>query len=147
MNEALGLAIGLGRIGLGADVLEAEALAGLLESEGFIARAVVGHDALDRHAQARIVGEGSLEEGNGASPFLVLHDLAKGDPGSIVDTDMDVFPAWPLAARTLVALSMSIAGDAMADPIELTELFDVDVNQLTWALALIAADRLGRLQG
>ena len=30
--------------------------------------------------------------------------------------------------------------------LETPELFDVDVNDLAWALALIAAFRLGRLQ-
>src|SRR5215831_5271000 len=94
LNESLGLAVGLWRIGPGADVLEAEAPTGVLEGEGFVARAVVGHDALDRHAQGRIIGNGSLEEGDGASPFLILHDLAEGDPVSIVDADIHVFPAW-----------------------------------------------------
>ena len=39
LDEALGFAVGLWRIGLGANVLEAETLAGLLEGEGFVARA------------------------------------------------------------------------------------------------------------
>ncbi|MGY4281336.1 hypothetical protein ACVWXO_000556 [Bradyrhizobium sp. LM2.7] len=34
----------------------------------------------------------------------------------------------------------------MADTLETPELFDVDVNDLAWALALIAAFRLGGLQ-
>ena len=38
------------------------------------------------------------------------------------------------------------AGDAMADPIELAELFDVDVNQLTRVFSLITPDQLGGLQ-
>src|SRR6185437_5946177 len=83
LNEALGLTVCLGRIGLGADVLEAEALAGPLKSEGFVARAVVGYDALDRRAQARIVGDRSLQEGDG-------------------DADMYVFPARSLATRTQI---------------------------------------------
>jgi hypothetical protein len=41
----------------------------------------------------------------------------------------------------------SISGDAMADLVELAELFDVDVDQLARPFALVAADRLGRLQG
>jgi len=35
------------------DVLETEPLAGFLEHTGSVARAIVGHDARDRHAQAR----------------------------------------------------------------------------------------------
>ena len=52
----------------------------------------------------------------------------------------------PSRRRGAVALAGSIAGDAMADPIELAELFDVDVDEFTGMFALIAADRLGRLQ-
>ena len=47
---------------------------------------------------------------------------------------------------TAVALASAIAGDAMADLVELAELFDVDVDQLAGLLALIASHRLGRLQ-
>ena len=55
---------------------------------------------------------------------------------------MDELPAdaaallWPVA----------VAGDAVADPIEPAELFDVDVDQFAGMLALVAAHRLGRLQ-
>ena len=45
-------------VGLRADVLEAEHLACPGEDLGPIAGTVVGHDALDRHAQTRIVGDG-----------------------------------------------------------------------------------------
>ena len=47
LNEALSLAVGLRRIGLGADMLEAETLAGCAENNGFVARTVVGHHPLD----------------------------------------------------------------------------------------------------
>ena len=45
------------------------------------------------------------------------------------------------------ALPGSLAGDAVADPGEAAELLDVDVDQFAGALALVAPDRLGRLQG
>ncbi len=51
MDEALGLAIGFGRIGLGSDVLETEPLAGSAEGARFVARSVVGHDALNADAE------------------------------------------------------------------------------------------------
>ena len=137
MDEAFGLAVGLGRIGLGADVLEAKAHAGFAEGKGFVAGAVVRHDTLDRYPEARIVGDSRLKEGDGTSLFLVLHDLTEGDPRSVVDADMHVLPARPLATGAQITLAGSIAGDAMADPVELAELFDVDVNQLTRVLALI----------
>src|ERR1043166_8319810 len=67
------------------------------EGKGFVARAVVGHDALDGYAQARIVGNGGLEEGDGGSLLLILHDLAEGDAGCIIDADMHIPFAWSLA--------------------------------------------------
>jgi hypothetical protein len=51
LDEALGLAIGFGRIGLGSDVLETEPLAGSAEGARFVARSVVGHDALNADAE------------------------------------------------------------------------------------------------
>jgi hypothetical protein len=43
-----------------------------------------------------------------------------------------------LASVALIAPAGPIASDVMADPIELAELFDVDVDQFTGAFALIA---------
>ena len=60
----------------------------------------------------------------------------------VVNADVDEIPA---GAAALVRTS-PIAGDAVADTLETPELFDVDVNDLAWVLALIAAFRLGRLQ-
>ena len=74
--------------------------------------------------------------------FSFGHDLGKGEAGVIVDADMHVLPADAAA----VALAPAIAGDAVTDLVELTELFDVDVDELARLLALIAPDRLGRLQ-
>jgi hypothetical protein len=45
------------------------------------------------------------------------------------------------------ALPGSLAGDAVADALETAELLDVDVDQLAGVLALVAPDRLGRLEG
>jgi hypothetical protein len=104
-------------------VLEAKTLAGSAEGYGFVAGAVVGHDTLNRYPEARIVGNSCLEEGGSTPLFLVLHDLTDGDPAHIVDADMEVLQPGPLPPGALVALTGSIAGDAMADPVELAELF------------------------
>ncbi|PBB89961.1 hypothetical protein CK215_24720 [Mesorhizobium sp. WSM3864] len=53
---------------------------------------------------------------------------------------MDKLPSDAAA----VGLSLSIAGNAVAETIEATELLDVDVDHLDWHVALIAANRLGR---
>src|SRR5581483_11841275 len=150
LDEALGLAIGLGRVGLSADVLEAKRLAGVAEGVGFIAGAVVGHYAGHDDAEAGVVGDRCLQEGDGAFLLLIGQDLAEGDARGVVDADMDELPtrppllAAPLAAG--VALAGSIAGDAVTDLVEATELLDVDVDQLAGPLALVAHDRLRRLQ-
>jgi hypothetical protein len=142
LDEALGLAIGFGCVGLGADVLDAELAAGVAEGEGFVTTAVVGHDAGDGNPQAGVVGHSRLEERNGAIRLLVGLDLGEGDAGMIVDADVDELPADTAA----VALAGSIAGDAVADLVEATELFDIDMDNLAGDGALITAHRLGRLQ-
>ena len=55
---------------------------------------------------------------------------------------MHIFPADP--AR--IALADPVAGDPVADPIELAEFLDVDMDDLAGRGAFIAADRLGRLE-
>ncbi len=79
LNEALGLAVGLRRVGFGSDVLDAELLAGARESSGLVAASVVGHDTLDRDAEALEVGDGGEEEGDGALLLLVREDVGAGD--------------------------------------------------------------------
>ena len=62
MDKALGLAIGLGRVRLGAQMLETKLLTSPGKGLGTIAGPVVGHDTLDRDTQARIVGDRGLEK-------------------------------------------------------------------------------------
>src|ERR1700709_1663438 len=71
LDEALSLAVGFGRVGLGTDVLDAEVPTGVAEGEGFIATAIVGHDAGDGDAEAFVIGQGGLEERHGAFGLLV----------------------------------------------------------------------------
>src|SRR5260221_14776161 len=56
---------------------------------------------------------------------------------------MDVFPADAAA----VALALAVTGNAMADLVELAELFDVDVDHLAGPFALVSAGWFGRFQG
>jgi hypothetical protein len=124
-------------------VLEAERPAGIAEGERSVARAIVGHDALDDDTEACVVGDGGLEEGDGAGLSFCPHDAAEGDAGGVVDANpsaalragMDEFPADPAG----VVLAGAVAGDAMAGSVETAELFDVDVDQLARPLALVTA--------
>jgi hypothetical protein len=60
----------------------------------------------------------------------------------IIDRQMHVFPPDPSG----LALACAIAGDAMADAIELAQLLDVDVEDLSWSGPFIATDWLGRIE-
>src|SRR5687768_16687402 len=66
LDEALGLSVGSGRIGPGADVPEAGLGDMALEEAAAIGGAVVGHDALDADAMRLEEGEGANEETAGA---------------------------------------------------------------------------------
>src|SRR3954462_10454235 len=66
LDKALGLAVCLGRIRLGPDMLEAELAAGRAEGLRAKAGAIVGHHTGTRDAEARVVGDRRLEEGDRA---------------------------------------------------------------------------------
>lgn len=121
-------------------MLEAEIAAGLSEGLRSVAGAVVSHDAGYRDAEAGVVGDRRLEEGDGAFFFLIGQYLREGDAGGVVDADMDEFPT--AAARAGIA--GGLAGNAMTDALETTELLDVDMDHLAGMLALVVSDRLGR---
>src|SRR6202012_5153424 len=89
-----------------------------------------------------VISHSRLEEGNSAVGGLVGLDLGEGDAGMVVNADVDEIPAGVAA----LVRTIQITGDAAADTLETPELFDVDVNDRAWVLALIAALRLGRLQ-
>jgi hypothetical protein len=142
LDEALGLPIGFRRIGLGSDVLEPEPLAGSAEGARFIARSVVGHDALNSDAELGVVGHRGFQEGDSAAFAFVFLDLGIGDARGVVDADMDVLPTHAPA----VALSSTITGDAMSYVVEPAEFLDVDMDELAGMFTLVTAHRLGRFQ-
>ena len=65
----------------------------------------------------------------------------------VVDGDVDILPTGRGAVMALVALAPAIAGDAMADTIEATELLDVHMDDFAWRFALIARAWLVGLEG
>ena len=71
LDEALSLAVGFGRVGLGADVLDAQVPASITKVECFITTAVVGHDTGDGDIEAFVIGHGRLEERYGTFCLLV----------------------------------------------------------------------------
>lgn len=123
-------------------MFDAQVAASVAKSERLVATPIVGHDASNGDAEALVISHGGPEKGNGAGGRLVGLDLGEGDAGMVVNADVDEVPS----GATALVRSTRIAGDAVSDTLETPELFDVDVNDLAWPLALIAAFRLGRLQ-
>ena len=74
-------------------MLEFQLLAGIAKGELFVAQPVVRHDAGDGDAEAFVVCDGGLEESNGADCFFIGQDVREGDPGGIVDADVDMLPS------------------------------------------------------
>ncbi len=73
---------------------EAKPFAGVTEGEGFVARAIVGHDgAFHGDAEVCVIGDGRLEEGDMRFAAFVGLDLGEGDARGIVDADMDELPS------------------------------------------------------
>ena len=135
LDEALGLAVGLGRIRLGKEVPDAVLGAGLAEGRRLVAAAVVGHHALDGNAQSGVVGQGRLQKGDCRVLALIGLDFGIGDPGVIIDADMDAFS--PGAADAIPA----VAGDPMADLLDAPELLGVEVQQLAGMRPFVAHHR------
>jgi len=129
-------------MGLCADVPDAELATGIAECEGFVAGAIVGHDAGHGHAEGFVPGHCRLEEGDRAFRRLVGEDVGEGDPRGIIDAHMDMFPAHAPA----VGLAGPVAGDAVSCPLETAQGLDIQVDQLTGMVPLIAADRPGRVK-
>lgn len=98
--------------------------------------AVVGQHALDGNSQAFEVRHGGSHERLCAVPALVGVHLREGDATVVVHGDEHVLPPDVASAPG------AIARDAVAHLVEAPELLDVDVQQLAWALALVALHKL-----
>jgi hypothetical protein len=119
LNEAFGLAVGLGRVRPGAEVAQAQQPAGLAQQARDVARAVVGHHALDPDALALEPAQRADQEaGDRLAPF-VRQDLDVRQARGVVDRDVDELPP-----RTRGALA-AIAGDPVSDAAEAGELLDI----------------------
>ena len=142
LDEALGLAVGLGPIGSGEAVFAAEFLAGGGEEFGAISGAAVGEQALDLDAVELVKGEG-LEQGvQGAGDFFVWEEAGEGEAGMVVDGDVE-----GLDAGAWIAVG-AVAGGADAGLGEAAELLDVEVEEVAGEVAFVAEDgRFGRFEG
>ena len=117
------------------------------EGKGFVAGAVVGHHASDRHAEAVVIGDGGLEEGDRALRLSSGMIMVKAMREASSMQDVDELPAGALTSGPCVALPPAVAGDAVADLVEAAELL-----MSTWISSpgcwhFVAQHRLGRLEG
>jgi hypothetical protein len=78
-------------------------------------------------------GQGSLEEPDGGHGPLVGEDFDVGQPGGVIDADMDGFPAGPVGVASWSLTEGPFAG--LGEP---AELLDVEVDQLAGMAAAVA---------
>jgi hypothetical protein len=134
LDEALGLAVGLGAIGFGKAVFDAELLAGGGEEFGAISGTAIGQDALDSDAVSLVEADGLVEGVEDAGDLFVGPEAGESKAGVIVDGDVQRFDAgaW-------VALG-AITGGPNAGACETAQLLDVEVEKLTRRSAFVAQD-------
>jgi hypothetical protein len=140
LDEAFGFAISARSVGTGKEVAQAVALTSGAEEMRTVAGAVVAHDPLRFDAQRGEISQSAFQEEDGAVLTFIGHDLSKSQPGSVIDADMDKFPA---GAAHLIA---SIVGDAVTGPYDPAQLLDIEVEQFARELALVAHDRRSGLK-
>ena len=114
LDKALGLAVGLWPIWPCVEVAHIVGEAGALKGLGSVATAVVGHEALGRHSELGVKGQGGLEEAQGTEVALARQDRRKGEAGVIVDDDMEVFPTG--TSDVIAGVSSHAVADGLNPP-------------------------------
>src|SRR4029450_13092010 len=141
LDEALGLAVGLGRVGPGGDVARGQEPTHLAKEARDVARAVVGHHALDPDALALEPAQRADQEAGDRLALLIRQDLDVRQARGVIDRDMDELPAGTLRAVA------AIAGDPVADAAEAGGVLGIEVDKLAGACAAVTPRRLARLEG
>jgi hypothetical protein len=142
LDEAFGLAIGLGSVGAGEEMADAELLAGGGEEFGAVSRATIGEDALDLDAMSLIEGDGLMESGENAGSFFIREERGKSQAGMVIDGDVE-----RLSAGAWITVG-TIAGSANAGLEKAAKLFNIKMKELPGRGAFVAHNRrLGRIKG
>ena len=139
------LPVGLGPVGAGAEAADTQCAASDRMDERAIPGAVIGQQLLDGHPVTSEERDGARKERNDGRGLLIAEDLRVGQPGAIVDRDVDTLPASRAAPHAIGALSGHSAAVTAAArnaarraTLDLAQLLDVDVDQLTRPLSLVA---------
>jgi hypothetical protein len=142
LDEAFGLAVGLGPIRSGEEMFEAQMVAGGGEEFGAIGGALVGEDGLDGDAMSLVEGDGLVERSQDAGSFFVGKKTGKSQAGMIINGDVERLDAGAgITMRT-------IASGADAGLEKAAQLFNIQMKQLAWGGAFVTHDgRLGRVKG
>ena len=152
--EALDFAVGLGPIGPGAFVSDAERSAGVAPGVGAVAAAVVGEDSFDGDSSFCEPGHGAFQDSDSGLGPLVGTDLDVGDSGVVIDHGVQergadhgpvVLAALPSAVggRLGVELALLPAQKPVSAAVRnVGELGDVDVDHRAGVRVLIATQRL-----
>ena len=141
LDETFGLAVGLGAVRFGEEMLEAELMAGGGEGFGAIGGAAIGEDLLDFDAVSGVEGEGLVQSVEDALSFFVGEQTSEGEAGVVIDGDVKAFDAGAWVA------TRAVTSGADAWLREATELLNVEVKEVAWGRAFVAqGGRFGRFQ-
>ena len=135
LDETFGFAVGLGAVGSGKAMFEAELLAGLGEGVGAVAGATISHDGLGRDAMEAIEGDGLVECIEDTGDFFVGMHAGEGDATVVVDRDMQ-----RLDPGLFITVS-PVAGASDSGPPEPAQFLDVEMDKLSRPFLLVAHDR------
>ena len=138
LDEAFRFPIGLGGVGLGEEVSDAQLGAGFAVGGRAVASPVVGHDALDGDAELAVVRDHLQEEVHRRVLALVRADCRMTEAGVVIDADMQALPAN--AAHPVPA----VAGHTMTRPLDAAELLGVEMQQFAGMGPLVTPDRSWR---
>src|SRR5271169_21457 len=144
-DEAFCFPVCLWPVGPGAEMADAEGLAGERVDGGEVGGAVVGEQPFDLDAVAVVKHDSALQKRDRGCGLLVAEDFGVGETAVVVDADVDVFPAdavAPLATTVgvgrVVVLMQTVAPALAGAALDPAELLDVDVDELARPRAFVA---------
>jgi len=102
-----------------------------------VAGIIIGEHAEDGEAEARVMRPCHKEEAQCRAVALVGQDRCEGEPGVVLDGDMQVLPTGTTAFAGAVAMN------AMTRLDDAGQSLDVEMDEIAGMLVLVA-DHLGR---
>jgi hypothetical protein len=140
VDDAFRLAVGLRPVRPGEALPHGPPTADGREAPGFVGERVVGEQPADPDPATTEPREGALEKRRARGGIIGGEHLRIGEPGRIINRDMQILPARLPRAATAIAV------DAMAHAHDAAEPFKVDVPQVADVRPFIALDRRGGLE-